>query len=50
MVQYAPFRPADGAWDTERREALGDTVVATLATHMPNLPQAILHRHVLTPL
>ena len=49
VVQYAPFRPADGAWDTARRDELGDTVVATLAAHMPNLPQAILHRHVLTP-
>ncbi len=48
-AQYAPFRLADGPWDEERREALGDAVVATLAEHIPNLEGAILHRHVLTP-
>ena len=48
-AQYAPFRLADGSWDEERREALGDAVVATLAEHIPNLETAILHRHVLTP-
>ena len=48
-AQYAPFRLADGSWNDERREALGDAVVATLAEHLPNLEGAILHRHVLTP-
>ncbi|MYC17144.1 MAG: NAD(P)/FAD-dependent oxidoreductase, partial [Gemmatimonadales bacterium] len=48
-AQYAPFRLADGPWNDERREALGDAVVATLAEQIPNLEGAILHRHVLTP-
>ena len=48
-AQYAPFRLADGSWNDERREALGDAVVATLSEHVPTLEGAILHRHVLTP-
>jgi phytoene dehydrogenase-like protein len=50
FVQYAPYRLADdGNWD-DQREALGDTVVATLAERAPNLPKLVLHRQVLTPL
>jgi phytoene dehydrogenase-like protein len=50
FVQYAPYHLADGAnWDKER-EALGDTVVETLAERAPNIPKLILHRQVLTPL
>ena len=48
-AQYAPFRLAEGEWDDARREALGNTVVAALAAHMPNLQDVILHRTVLTP-
>ena len=64
-AQYAPFRlrersredasegsredASDGTWDEARREALGDAVVSTLSTYAPNLEEAILHRHVLTP-
>lgn len=49
FVQYAPYRLRKGTWD-DRREELGDTVVETLAEYAPNLPNAILHRQVLTPL
>jgi phytoene dehydrogenase-like protein len=50
FVQYAPRHLADGgSWD-EEREALGDRVVDTLAGYAPNLPDAILHRQVITPL
>lgn len=49
FVQYAPYHLRNGTWD-ERREALGDTVVETLAEYVPNLEGAILHRQVLTPL
>ena len=49
FVQYAPYHLKDGTWD-EQREALGDTVVQTLAAYAPNLPQIIRHRQVLTPL
>ncbi len=50
LVQYAPYRLKEGGWDAQRREALGDAVVETLASYAPNLPSAILHRQVLTPL
>ena len=49
VVQYAPYRLRDGSW-VERREALGDAVVNTIAEYAPNLKNAILHRQVLTPL
>ena len=49
FVQYAPYHLKDGTWD-EQREALGDTVVRTLAEYAPNLPNIIRHRQVLTPL
>jgi phytoene dehydrogenase-like protein len=49
FVQYAPYHLRNGTWD-ERREALGDTVVETLAEFAPNLPKAIVGRQVLTPL
>ncbi len=50
LVQYAPYQLKEGAWDDERREALGDIVVERLADYAPNLKAAILHRQVLTPL
>jgi phytoene dehydrogenase-like protein len=49
FVQYAPYALADGPWDAGRREAFGDTVVATLAEYAPNLPRAIIGRQVITP-
>jgi phytoene dehydrogenase-like protein len=49
FVQYAPYTLKNGTWD-ERREALGDAVVDTLAEYIPNLKSLILHRQVLTPL
>ena len=48
-IKFVPFRLADADWPS-RREALGDLAVSTLAAYAPNLPRAILHRHVLTPL
>jgi phytoene dehydrogenase-like protein len=48
FVQYAPS-DLQGGWDEQKREAFGDTVVDTLAQYAPNLPDAILHRQVLTP-
>ncbi|MCD6040608.1 MAG: crtI [Burkholderiales bacterium] len=48
FVQYAPYH-VSGGWTDERREALGDTVVETLAQYAPNLKNAILHRQVVTP-
>ena len=49
FVQYAPYRLAEGTWD-DQREALGDTVIDTLAQYAPNLRNIILRRQVLTPL
>ena len=50
FVQYAPYHLKAGAaqWP-QRRDALGDTVVDTLAEYCPNLKDAILHRQVITP-
>ncbi|MGD8807369.1 MAG: NAD(P)/FAD-dependent oxidoreductase [Chloroflexota bacterium] len=49
FVQYAPYELREGSWP-EKREALGDTVVDTLAEYFPNLKDIILHRQVVTPL
>jgi phytoene dehydrogenase-like protein len=49
FVQYAPYELREGTWD-EKREALGDAVVDTLAEYIPNLKDIILHRQVMTPL
>jgi phytoene dehydrogenase-like protein len=48
FVQYAPYH-LEGGWTDARREALGDTVIDTLAEYAPNLKRAILHRQVITP-
>jgi phytoene dehydrogenase-like protein len=48
FVQYAPYHLAEGSWD-EQREALGDTVIATLAEYAPNIRNIIRHRQVVTP-
>lgn len=48
FVQYAPYHLREGTWE-QQREALGDTVVETLAEYMPNLKDIILHRQVMTP-
>jgi phytoene dehydrogenase-like protein len=50
FVQYAPYALSEGTWDDARREALGDTVLDTLAEHVPDIRSHILHRQVLTPL
>jgi phytoene dehydrogenase-like protein len=48
FVQYAPYH-VNGGWTDARREALGDTVIDTLAQYAPNIKSAILHRQVVTP-
>lgn len=48
-AQFAPYKLRDGNW-TEKREALGDLVVKTLAHYAPDLPGLVLHRQVITPL
>jgi phytoene dehydrogenase-like protein len=49
FVQYAPYRLHSSDWDTER-EALGQTVIDTLAEYAPNMRDIVRHRQVLTPL
>ncbi len=49
FVQYAPYQLAEGDWDSQR-ETFGDRCIEVLARFAPNVPGAILHRQVLTPL
>lgn len=48
-MQYAPYHLRDESWE-EKREALGDKIVAALAPYASGLPDLILHRQVITPL
>jgi phytoene dehydrogenase-like protein len=50
FVQYAPYRLADGKqWD-DVKESFADRCIALLARYAPNVPSAIEHRQVLSPL
>ena len=49
FVQYAPYHLAEGTWD-DAREALGDTVIDTLAEYAPDIRDRVLDRQVVTPL
>ena len=49
FVQYAPYRLAEGCWRDER-ERFADRVIDLLAEYAPNVPNAIEHRHILSPL
>ena len=49
FVQYAPFKLAEGNWD-DIKEKFGDRCVEMLAEYAPNVPRAIEHRQVLSPL
>ncbi len=46
-MQYAPYK-LKGDWDAQRN-ALGQTVVQTLAKYAPNLPELILRHQIITP-
>lgn len=49
FVQYAPYRLAEGNWD-EIKESFADRCLAKLAEYAPNVPDAVLHRQILSPL
>ena len=50
FVQYAPYTLADGQrWD-DIKEDFGDRCIDLLARYAPNVPDAIEHRQVLSPL
>ena len=48
-VRGVPYHLAEGTWD-EQRDELGQAVLATIATHMPNVPDIVDAVHVYTPL
>ena len=48
FVQYAPYHLADGNWD-DVKESFGDRCIEALAQYAPNVPDAIEHRQVLSP-
>jgi phytoene dehydrogenase-like protein len=47
-MQYAPYKLRNSDWDAQR-DALGDTVVNTLAEYAPDLPSLVEGREVITP-
>jgi phytoene dehydrogenase-like protein len=49
FVQHAPYKLASGTWD-ERKESFADRCIEVLARYAPNVPAAIEHRQVLSPL
>jgi phytoene dehydrogenase-like protein len=50
FVQYAPYKLAEGkCWD-DIKEDFADRCIELLARYAPNVPGAVLHRQVLTPL
>jgi phytoene dehydrogenase-like protein len=49
FVQYAPYKLAEGNWD-DIKEAFADRCIEVLAEYAPNVPNAIEHRQVLSPL
>jgi phytoene dehydrogenase-like protein len=49
FVQYAPYKLAEGSWD-DIKESFADRCIETLAEYAPNVPKAIEHRQVLSPL
>ena len=47
-MQYAPYKLRNDDWNSQR-DALGDTVVSTLAEYVPDLPALIEACEVITP-
>lgn len=47
-MQFAPYKLKGSDWETQR-EALGETVIKTLAQYAPNLPELILTQQIITP-
>ena len=49
FVQYAPYRLAEGNWD-DVKESFADRCIDLLARYAPNVPAAVMHRQILSPL
>jgi phytoene dehydrogenase-like protein len=47
-MQYAPYKLKNSDWESAR-VSLCDTVVKTLSTYAPNLPELILSHQIITP-
>ena len=48
FVQFAPYQLAEGSWDDEK-EPFADRCIELLGRYAPNVPNAIEHRQVLSP-
>ena len=48
FVQYGPRHLKSGNW-AERKELVADRVISEMALYAPNLPKAVIARHVYTP-
>jgi phytoene dehydrogenase-like protein len=48
FCQYFPYRLREGNWEHEK-EAFADRVIDILAGYAPNIKNAILHRHLVSP-
>ena len=48
FVQYAPY-DIEGGWDDSKRDAFGETVIATIERYAPNIRRAIVGMQVITP-
>lgn len=48
FVQYAPYELSEVTWE-EKREAFADRCIEVISEYAPNVPSAIEHRQVLTP-
>jgi phytoene dehydrogenase-like protein len=48
-AQFTPYKLRKGDWPSRRGE-LADTIIRTLATYVPKLPEMILGRQIITPL
>ena len=48
FVQYAPYDLAEGHWD-DIKDEFTDRCIAEIARHAPNVPEAIVHRQILSP-
>lgn len=49
FVQFAPYTLAEGSWD-DVKDSFADRCIEQVGRYAPNLPGAVLHRQVLTPL
>ena len=49
FAQYAPYHLRDGDWDS-LKEGFADKCIDLIAQYAPNIPSAIIHRQVISPL